>query len=219
MTVLTNSPYPDDLMVNEVVPPTRHTTMAGAMALLRTSRGGGFPLSKVLLTIGAICVPTGIILIIVGWYGSAHTLSLYEQNDYLISGGILGSALVVVGGFLYFGYWMTRQLQVVTIAAQQAMRGINQLRIEVSQIASSTAVAAAALTAASEVSAGGGVAAPIRTVATERGKLAHRPDCPVVANKDNLKQVDLADPAYRPCQICLADQPQPDRLVRPARSG
>jgi hypothetical protein len=39
-------------------------------------------------------------------------------------------------------------------------------------------------------------------VATERGNLIHRPDCPVVANKDNLRAVGPDEGGYRPCQIC-----------------
>lgn len=42
----------------------------------------------------------GVVLVILGWYGAAYTNVLTEQIPYLISGGLLGAALIIVAGFL-----------------------------------------------------------------------------------------------------------------------
>lgn len=66
------------------------------------SRSGGKEFVRAnarLLTAVALLV-VGIVLVILGWYGAAYTNILTEQIPYLISGGLLGSALIIVAGFL-----------------------------------------------------------------------------------------------------------------------
>jgi len=61
-----------------------------------------------LFVAGAVLMPLGIVAIALGWYGVAHSHYLYDQNTYLVSGGLLGLGLVFLGGFLYFGAWLAR---------------------------------------------------------------------------------------------------------------
>src|SRR3954469_23073236 len=61
-----------------------------------------------LFAAGAILMPLGLIAIFLGWYGVAHTKYQYDQLPYVVSGGLLGLALVFLGGFLYFGAWLAR---------------------------------------------------------------------------------------------------------------
>ena len=42
----------------------------------------------------------GFALMGFGWYGASHTAREIEQIPYLISGGLLGLGLVVLGGLL-----------------------------------------------------------------------------------------------------------------------
>jgi hypothetical protein len=72
---------------------------------------GSLSLERVLLIAGSVLIPLGVLLILLGWWGVSHSTLQVEQNSYLISGGLLGLALVVTGGFFYFGYWLTRQVQ------------------------------------------------------------------------------------------------------------
>ena len=65
-------------------------------------------LQMVLFVAGAVLLPGGLVVIGLGWYGTAHTPYEYDQNAYLISGGILGLGITLVGGFLYFGSWLAR---------------------------------------------------------------------------------------------------------------
>src|SRR3954465_7649777 len=61
-----------------------------------------------LFAAGAILMPLGIIAIMLGWYGVAHTKYQYDQLPYVVSGGLLGVGLVMLGGFLYFGAWLAK---------------------------------------------------------------------------------------------------------------
>lgn len=63
---------------------------------------------RLLLVLGALLLPLGLGVILLGWLGAANTPLLFEQIPYLISGGLLGLGLVFTGRFLYFAYWLTR---------------------------------------------------------------------------------------------------------------
>jgi hypothetical protein len=141
------------------------------------------------LTLGALCLPIGIVTIILGWYGAAHTGHVYEQNDYLISGGLLGLGIIFIGGFLYFGYWMTRQIRATETAGQQMLRALERL-----QGNTGGGVSAGA---GSGTSATGEV-----LVVTEHGSMLHRPTCPAVAER-RVRIVDRTQTAdYQPCAVC-----------------
>ncbi|HEX6395179.1 MAG TPA: hypothetical protein VFZ97_17230 [Acidimicrobiales bacterium] len=220
----------------ESVPP-RHAALMGSLARLRPARSRNFPLETVMLVLGGLLLPIGVITIIVGWYGAAHTPKLYEQNDYLISGGMLGLGLVFIGGFLYFSYWVTRQIRTTSTAAQQTLRALSRIeaqlasgshssngasngyRVDVTDTAPGAAAqheepvgsgrrprrraeTEAATVTARATSGSYTSTAARQLVATERGTLVHRPDCPVVATKENLRTVDSDTPGFRPCQIC-----------------
>jgi len=64
--------------------------------------------SKALFVVGGAAVSLGFALVILGYVGASHTIYVFEQIPYLISGGILGGSLVVAGGFCYFAFWLTR---------------------------------------------------------------------------------------------------------------
>ena len=53
-----------------------------------------------MLVPGSLAVGFGFVLMAVGWYGASHTAREVEQIPYLISGGLVGLGLVVVGGLL-----------------------------------------------------------------------------------------------------------------------
>lgn len=73
-----------------------------------SQRGAGFQAERALAVASAVLLPLGLALILLGWYGAAHTPYLFEQLPYLISGGLLGLGLSVVGGLIYFGSWVAR---------------------------------------------------------------------------------------------------------------
>ncbi len=65
-------------------------------------------LQVVLFWAGAVLLPLGLVVIVLGWYGAANTPYEYDQISYLVSGGLLGLGLTFTGGFLYFGAWLAR---------------------------------------------------------------------------------------------------------------
>src|SRR5438270_7645506 len=81
--------------------------LAGGLSRLRR-RAGMLPTERWLAIAGGVLMPLGVILVLIGWYGAAHTTRLFEEIPYLISGGMLGICLSGIGAALYFGYWLTR---------------------------------------------------------------------------------------------------------------
>jgi hypothetical protein len=153
------------------------------------TRSTGFRFDRLMLIVGGLMMPLGIIFIILGWAGAARTPLPFEQNDYLISGGILGLGLVFAGGFLYFGYWQTVR--------------INESRAQTRQIANSLARVEALLAGGASVDAKGkAVPAAKRYVATPSGSIFHLPDCAAVADRRDLREVDPARTQLKPCRIC-----------------
>ncbi len=63
---------------------------------------------------GSILVFLGFVVMVLGWVGAARTAREIEQIPYLISGGLVGLALVVLGGLLLVStFWVAvlRKLQ------------------------------------------------------------------------------------------------------------
>jgi hypothetical protein len=63
------------------------------------------------LVVGALLVAGGFAAIIAGYWGASGTAKIYEEIPYLISGGIFGIALVVVGAFLVARYSTAKLLR------------------------------------------------------------------------------------------------------------
>jgi hypothetical protein len=100
---------PDDPALSDEVS-RRHAALTAAAAGVRVRRGSKIPVEHILLVGGSILLPLGVVFILLGWHGAATTGRSYEQIDYLISGGLLGVGFIAAGGFMYFGYWLSRQL-------------------------------------------------------------------------------------------------------------
>ena len=102
----------DQLMVTTTAPARRNpppsTLRPPASTHPSVLQEGARRLQFSLFVAGAVLMPLGIIAIGLGWYGVAHSHYIYDQNTYLISGGLLGLGLVFLGGFLYFGAWLAR---------------------------------------------------------------------------------------------------------------
>ena len=68
----------------------------GAALPRRRCRSGAAPLKNnnyqllqvVLFWAGAVLLPLGLVVIVLGWYGVANTPYQYDQLSYLISGGL-----------------------------------------------------------------------------------------------------------------------------------
>lgn len=57
---------------------------------------------------GTLLVVVGIIVVFVGYWGASGTANVADQMPYMLSGGAIGLALVIVGGILVGRYSMAR---------------------------------------------------------------------------------------------------------------
>jgi hypothetical protein len=168
-------------------------------------------LHLVLFVAGAVLLPAGLIVIGLGWYGVAHTAYIYDQNAYIVSGGILGLGITFVGGFLYFGSWLAR------IAADQkdAQRQLSEtLLLLADAVAHNTAAATAVAAPAAVAPAGNGgstraAPAPARQrdpgavlVVAGTGTTVHRADCDLVAGREDLRPAGPEAAEMTPCRLC-----------------
>ncbi|HZQ85368.1 MAG TPA: hypothetical protein VFA83_11045 [Acidimicrobiales bacterium] len=181
--------------------PTRVHELRSAVGSLRVRAGRG-GVDRYLFIAACVLVPLGLSLVLLGWYGSAHTPYQFEQLPYVISGGLLGTALAVLGGLAYFAHWMTR---VVNDQRAQTERIVSALE----NLASSSngagvgagapaAAAAATATRSSRARANGGGS----FVATPTGTMFHRPDCVVVANRPKVRKVSADAKGFEACKLC-----------------
>jgi hypothetical protein len=161
---------------------------------VRTLRVGGATIvlsERILLVLAGIIAPLGLVLILLGYVGAANTPFVFEQNSYLISGGLFGLALVFLGGFLYFAHWMTQLVKEHRVQSVAMLDAIQRLQDEVSRQAGSVAATS---------TNGHDRGAPM-LVATKAGTMAHVPGCAVVAGKTDLRRVDAGD-GLEPCKLC-----------------
>jgi hypothetical protein len=177
--------------------PTEQLT--SRVSRLRVRVGAG-SLDRVLLVVGGTLMPLGVLLVVLGWLGASRTVLVFEQIPYMLSGGLLGVALVFAGGFLYFTYWQT--LQVRESRARE-----RDLRAEREALVASLARIEALLSRdlADSAAAVSPIGEPL--LATPKGTMVHRPDCAIVAGRDDVRHVAPGTSGIKPCRIC---QPELD---------
>ena len=191
----------------------RQARLASAVAGLRR-RSSGVALDRVLLIGGSVLLPMGLIVILLGWYGAAHTSYDFEQTPYLISGGFLGAAMTIAGGFLYFGYWLTRLVQEGRRERMELTEILTRLdgRLAVLEgVATGTLPSGGANARATNGRGAEGL------VTTPTGTLVHRADCPLVAGKDQLRAAATGTSA-KGCKVCQpfdTESAQRDAAVGP----
>lgn len=131
----------------------------------------------------------GLIIIYLGYNGAATHTSIVQQFPYLLSGGMVGLALVLAGAIAGLGAVMQR--------AQDGARGelveLRQVLEDLTDALSQTAVA--------DVGADG-----TELVAVSRGGSSfHRDDCRLVAAKPTTRPMSRTDAQRRglmACRIC-----------------
>lgn len=60
---------------------------------------------------GVAAMVLGLLMIVGGWWGASGTTVVVEAVSYLISGGVLGLGLIVIGAALFVRYSSTRYLR------------------------------------------------------------------------------------------------------------
>jgi hypothetical protein len=79
----------------------------GADELAARSRGSILRHPRFLLWVSVTLMTLGITLILLGWAGASRSIVVEEQVPYLISGGLLGLALALIGAVTLFAQWLT----------------------------------------------------------------------------------------------------------------
>jgi hypothetical protein len=158
-----------------------------------SSSGRQLTVEQVLAIVSAVLLPLGLAVIVLGWYGAAHTPYLFEQLPYLISGGLLGLGLALVGGLVYFGSWVARGAAQQQKQHEEVATLLRDIRDEMRTGGPTPARATRRSSAATNG------AAPF--VATAKGGMLHRPDCAVVAGRTDLRSVGSGE-GLAPCTLC-----------------
>jgi hypothetical protein len=147
-------------------------------------------LQLVLFAAGAVLMPMGILVIGLGWYGTAHSHYDYDQRTYLISGGVLGLGLTFLGGFLYFGAWLAK------VAADQ--------RDSSRQLADTILILADMVSrqgSGSPLDTGAADAGAVPVFAGE-GTTVHRRDCALIGHRDDLRVMTGTEVNPTTCRVC-----------------
>lgn len=155
----------------------------------------------------AYCV-AGFFLVFLGWNGAASNDREAAQLPYLVSGGIAGLGLVVLGSALIVAHSLR--------ADRVELRGsIDALRAAIERSTSGPDAPAgdATVTGAarshrgpSGSASGSGSASADVVVAGPQSY--HRPDCTIVAGQVDvapMSRVAAADSARIPCRVCTPD--------------
>ena len=155
---------------------------------LRAASGRWFELA------GLVLAPLGLAFILLAWYGTAHTTRTWKQVPYVVSGGLLGLSLVFVGGFCYFAYWISqtveedrRQATEDRILSERTLRSLERIEHLLGQ--------GFGVRSSSDV-----------LVVVGDASLVHRPSCPMLVGKNDVRPVDGDEAAeLRPCPVCSPD--------------
>ena len=106
--------------------PTRLSRLAAVVDRARPGRSSR-NVRKWLEWIGMALIVFGIVCILLGWYGAANSPYLYQEIPYVISGGLLGVALVIGGGVLVRCGWSMRQIEEERRNALAIVRSVDRL--------------------------------------------------------------------------------------------
>jgi len=171
-----------------------------------TVRGGDERFRRIQLGMfvaGAVLMPLGILAICIGWYGSAHAHYEYDQNTYLISGGILGLGLTFFGGFLYFGAWLARVAVDQRDSARQLTDAVLALaeRLAPEDSAAPSVLPSGMPTAVLSSELGERLRAA-SLVVTATGSTVHRRDCPLVETREDLRPYEPDGTTPNTCRVC-----------------
>lgn len=163
---------------------------------VRTLRVGGASIrldERLLMILGGILVPLGVVVVLLGWWGAAHSPYVFDQLPYVISGGLLGVGLIFLGAFLYFAHWMTEMVKESRRQSASLLAALERLEAHLSSDPAATVT-----------TNGSHIDSVDRWVATQRGTMAHRPDCVVVAGKSGLRTVSPGREGLSLCKLCTA---------------
>ena len=168
--------------------------------------------------IGWICIGVGALLILIGWFGVSREAIVAKQLPYLISGGVGGVLLAVVGAY-FLGTEELRKdsgrldrVERMVVELHQALL----LQDDAPAVAAAVAAVAVDGTAATVTTTNGnghrtgaaaaeGVRASTKLLALPGAERYHRAGCPMVEGKSGAAVVAPSSVKRRnlePCPLC-----------------
>ncbi|MHB8511900.1 MAG: hypothetical protein ACYDCC_06920 [Actinomycetota bacterium] len=137
------------------------------------------PDSRVLISVALLVI--GVVFVMLGWYGAAHTNIFTEQIPYLISGGLLGVALIIIAGVIASNSTLERETKLLREDLRRAMDALSY-------------------------SGRPSVSLPERVLIVPGGRTYHVPGCPIPEGKDvttmTLEEARAA--RFTECKLCGA---------------
>lgn len=132
----------------------------------------------------------GIVFVLLGWYGAANTNILTEQIPYLISGGLLGVALIIVAGFFASSAALERQNRELREDLRRAIGSMGSGRPQFGAV--------------------GGTGAPSadgNVFVVNGGRSYHFAGCPIIEGKDSTAIAfgSAQKDGYAACKLCGRD--------------
>ena len=186
-----------------------HARLSEGVGGLRV--GGRSVDERTLSVLGGVLVPAGLLVILLGWFGASRTSNVFEQVPYLISGGLLGLALVFLGAFLYFAHWLTRLVQEQRSRSAAVVDAVNRLADAIDRRPSQTVTASSVVPAptvptgvadGADGNGGGDHTADVADlVVTGSGTLVHRRSCRVVVGKSGVRPAAVSE-NLAACRLC-----------------
>jgi hypothetical protein len=132
----------------------------------------------------------GVVFVILGWYGAAHTNILTEQIPYLISGGLLGMGLIIVAG--------------VMVAGASQERSTDELRREIARAFAAMGSRAPDPGVHADTFSSNGH----HVFVVPGGRSYHVAGCPILEGKEGVKELQPAQASasgYAACKLCSGD--------------
>lgn len=103
--------------------------VSGAVALAEApARASLFASPRFLMGVSSLLMTSGFLAIVLGWVGASGSIRAQEQIPYLISGGLLGVALAIVGALTLFTHWLTVLVRDNRLQHQELLEAVRELR-------------------------------------------------------------------------------------------
>lgn len=137
----------------------------------------------------AVLLILGVVLVLLGWWGAAHTNIFTEQIPYLISGGLLGLGLIIAAGLVAY--------------AAISQRATQQLRRDLMFLAQSVGGNGQARSV--EMADRGDVRDSGQVFVVPGGRSYHVAGCPILEGKEGVKELEASKAigsGYTACKLC-----------------
>lgn len=149
--------------------------------------------------LGYILIAIGAILLLAGYLGVSREVIVARQIPYLVSGGLVGLAVITIGGRLLLIEDLRRDSGRLD-RLEKAVQELHQVLLY-----RPDAPSLAEATAASSVN--GAKVAATKLLVLPGGESFHRPDCPVVGDKSSGRSVTLETAQRKGLHACPLCQP------------